>query len=238
MSMSSFFSWLTQMLEHSSFTAPIAALIWGLLSMLLSPCHLACIPLMVAFVHGQGSAISRARAVALSSLFALGILTTIAVMGLLTAAAGRLMGDLGPYGHYGVALVCLIIGLHLLGVIPLPWSGPGTIACGRRGLGAALVLGLIFGTALGPCTFAFMAPILAVVLKVATVRPAFSLVLLAFFGLGHCLVIVAAGISTQALQRYLDWNQRSHRGAILRGVCGLLVLLAGFYLIHNAPAFS
>jgi cytochrome c biogenesis protein CcdA len=37
----------------------------------------------------------------------------------------------------------------------------------RKGLLASFVLGLIFGVALGPCTFAYMAPMLAVTFKVA-----------------------------------------------------------------------
>ena len=46
------------------------------------------------------------------------------------------------------------------GVIPMPWSGPGQVNMKRKGLLAAFVLGLIFGIALGPCTFAYMAPML------------------------------------------------------------------------------
>lgn len=228
------FTILTRAVEGSSGLALLAAVVWGVLSIVLSPCHLASIPLIVGFVNGQGQ-VSARRALALSSLFALGILATIAGIGALTAAAGRLMGDLGTWANYGVAVIFFLVGLHLLGVIPMPWSGPGQMGFKRKGLLAALVLGLVFGVALGPCTFAYMAPMLAVSFKVAASRPLFSISLLALYGVGHCAVIVAAGTCTEVVQRYLDWNERSRGGTILRGVCGVLVLVGGVYLIYIAP---
>src|ERR1035437_8036980 len=232
--MEELFTTLTRAVEGTPLIALAAALVWGILSIVLSPCHLASIPLIVGFVNGQGQ-VSTRRAFSLSSLFALGILATIAVIGAITAAAGRLMGDLGHYANYGVAGLFFLIGLHLLGVIPMPWSGPGQFNFQRKGLVAALVLGLVFGVALGPCTFAYMAPMLAVSFKVAVNRPVFSILLLALYGVGHCAVIVAAGTCTEVVQRYLNWNERSHGGAILRGVCGVLVLAGGLYLIYTAP---
>ncbi len=232
--MADVFTTLTRAVEAGSGMALVAAVIWGVLSIVLSPCHLASIPLIVGFVNGQGR-ITAQRAFALASLFALGILATIAVIGVITAAAGRLLGDVGPWANYAVAAIFFLVGLHLLGVIPMPWSGPGQVNIQRKGLLAALVLGLVFGVALGPCTFAYMAPMLAVSFKVAASRPVFSILLLALYGLGHCAVIVAAGTCTELVQRYLNWNDRSRGGVILRGVCGVLVLAGGAYLIYAAP---
>ncbi len=227
------FTMLTRAVEAGSVWALAAAVIWGVLSIVLSPCHLASIPLIVGFINGQGQ-VSARRALVLSSLFALGILGTIASIGVLTAAAGRLLGDLGPYTSYVVAGIFFLVGLHLLGVLPIPWSGPGQIRFARRGWLAALVLGLVFGVALGPCTFAYLAPVLAVSFKVAAGRPVLSVLLLALYGVGHCAVIVAAGTFTQVVQRYLNWNERSQGGVVLRGMCGGLVLAGGVHLIYAA----
>jgi len=233
------FTTFSEALQSAPAVALGAALIWGILSVILSPCHLASIPLIVGFIDNQGRMTTR-RAFAISSLFAIGILVTIGLVGAVTYAAGRMVGDVGAVGNYIVAAIFFLVGLHLLGVVPMPWSGPGTVGMKRKGLLAALFLGLIFGIALGPCTFAYMAPVLGVAFKVGTASAGanpgllFGVALLGAYGLGHCSVIVAAGTSAGAVQRYLNWNERSKGAVIVKKVCGVLVLLGGLCLIYTA----
>lgn len=231
--MEQLFVTLTRAVEGSALVALSAAFVWGILSVLLSPCHLASIPLVVGFVSEQ-SDLTRRKAFGVSSLFAFGILVTIALIGVLTAAMGRIMGDIGAYGNYFVAVIFFIVGLHLLGIIPMPFSGPGNAGIKSKGYIAAFVLGLVFGIALGPCTFAYMAPMLAVSFKAASSSPVYGVLLLSVFGLGHCSVIALAGTSTETVQRYLNWNERSNSLAIVKGICGVLVILGGLYLIYLA----
>jgi cytochrome c-type biogenesis protein len=47
-------------------------------------------------------------------------------------------------------------------------------------------------------------------------------------------VIIFAGTCTEAVQRYMNWNERSRGAIILKRICGILVLLAGLYLIYVA----
>jgi len=228
------FTSLTHSVQGSPAMALVASLVWGILSILLSPCHLASIPLIVGFIDEQGNITTR-RAFTISLLFSLGILITIGVIGGITAAAGRMMGDLGSYVNYGVAVIFFLVGLHLLGVIPMPWSGPGQVGMKRKGYLAAFLLGLIFGVALGPCTFAYMAPMLAVTFKVASTNILYGMLLLAVYGIGHCGVIVLAGTSTELVEHYLKWNEASKGAVILKKACGVLVLLGGIWLIYTAP---
>lgn len=232
--MEQIFTTLTKAVEATPAIAIVASFTWGILSVLLSPCHLSSIPLIVGFIDQQGR-ISARRAFAISTLFALGILVTIAAIGTVTAATGRMMGDVGRYGNYFVAVIFFLVGLYLLDVLPMPWSGPGQVGMKRKGLLAALILGLIFGIALGPCTFAYMAPMLGVTFRVASTSLLYGIVLLVVYGLGHCSVIVLAGTSTRLVQRYLDWSERSKGTTIVRKVCGVLVILGGLYLIYTAP---
>jgi cytochrome c-type biogenesis protein len=227
------FTALTHAIEGAPAVAVTAAFLWGILSVLLSPCHLASIPLIVGFIDKQGR-VSARRAFAISVLFAGGILVTIAAIGAITAAAGRMLGDVGPYGNYFVAAIFFLVGLHLLDVIPMPWSGPGQVGMKRKGLLAALVLGLVFGIAIGPCTFAYMAPMLGVTFKLASTQAAYGALLLFVYGVGHCSVIVVAGTSTGWVQRYMNWNEQSHGSILVKRVCGVLVLVGGLYLIYIA----
>lgn len=225
------FTWLTGALTQSPEIAIGAAFVWGILSVILSPCHIACIPLIVGFIDGQGN-ISTRRAFVLSLLFGLGILITIGLIGLITGLAGRMLGDIGGYGNYFVAIVFFAVGLNLLGVLPLPFmEGGANPKYQRKGLLAAFILGLIFGVALGPCTFAYMATMLGVVFSIASTQLALAMTLLAAFAIGHCAVLVFAGTFTEVVQHYLHWSEKSKGAMILKKSCGVLVMLGGVYLI-------
>lgn len=224
---------LAQALEQSVPLALGAAFTWGVLSILLSPCHLASIPLVIGYISRQGTVTTR-RSVTLSITFAIGILITIAAVGGVTAAAGRLIGDVGRIGNFVMAGVFILVGLYLLDVIRLSWRVP----CGTKvrvgGLPGAMILGLMFGVALGPCTFAYLAPMLAVAFDVGTNDILFSAALLLIFAVGHCAVIAAAGASIGVVQRYLNWNERSPALTWVKRVCGVLVICGGGYLIYLA----
>lgn len=225
---------LTRAVESTPLIALSAALVWGILSILLSPCHLASIPLIVGYIDDQGQT-STGRAFLTSTLFATGILVTIAAIGAMTAAAGRMMGDIGRYGNYFVALIFFYVGLGLWGVVPLSWNKPEQVGKKRKGFFAAFMLGLIFGIALGPCSFAYMAPMLGIAFKLGAEQPVYASSLLLMYGIGHCGVIALAGVSAGWIQKYRDWNAESRGAFRLKKVCGLLVIVGGLYLIYMAP---
>lgn len=232
--MEQLFTDLSHAVEGAPAIALGAATVWGILSIILSPCHLASIPLIVGFVSGQGR-VSTARAFGIAGLFAVGILVTIAVIGAITAAAGRMMGDVGRWGNYFVAVIFFVVGLYLLGMTSMPWAGPGPLNTKGKGLLAAFVLGLVFGIALGPCTFAYMAPMLAVTFKLAKTDALYGVSLLLAYGVGHCAVIVLAGTFTEVVQRFLNWNEQSRGVTVLKSVCGVMVIVGGAWLIYTAP---
>src|ERR1039458_9716939 len=109
--MEKLFTALNHGVEGGPAIALAAAAVWGVLSIILSPCHLASIPLIVGFVSEQGRGTTR-RAFWTSTLFAMGILITIAAIGAITAAAGRMLGDVGRWGNYLVGGVFFLVGLH------------------------------------------------------------------------------------------------------------------------------
>ncbi len=228
----SIFNTLSQFLYQSYWLAVLSAFAWGILSILLSSCHLSSIPLIVGFLSSQGK-ITLRRTFNLSLVFALGILVSIAIIGGITLAMGRLMGDIGSVGNYLIAIIFFVVGLYLLDVIRLPWDGAKMSGTRFKGLAAALVLGLIFGIGLGPCTFAFMAPVLGVVISVSSTDMVLAVSLLAAFAIGHCSVIVLAGTLLEKVQQYLNWTENSKTTKYIKRVCGLLVILGGFYMIWN-----
>ena len=226
------FTVLYEAMTGALWLAVLASFGWGVLSILLSPCHLSSIPLVVGFISSQGK-ISIGRTFSISLIFSVGILITIALIGIITASLGRLMGDIGSTGNYLVAGIFFVVGLYLLDIIKFDWNSAGLRETNVKGLIAALILGLLFGIALGPCTFAFMAPVLGVVFQTAQTDYLLSVIFLLAFGLGHCSIIVGAGTITGKVQKYLNWSEGSKTILWIKRVCGVLVILGGVYLIYT-----
>ena len=69
------FTILSSALYENYWMALVASFGWGLLSILLSPCHLSSIPLIIGFLNTQGKISSR-KTFYLSLVFSVGILIT------------------------------------------------------------------------------------------------------------------------------------------------------------------
>ena len=222
---------LSSGLSQSLGWALLAAFGWGVVSIVFSPCHLASVPLVVGFISTQENA-STERAFRLSLVFSLGVLVSIALIGVVTASLGRLFGDLGAVGNVAVAAVFFVFGLYLM-ALPLSWASRFPSTTRLRGMPAAMGLGLVFGVGLGPCSFAFLAPLLMIVFGQAETDYTLAVGLLGAFALGHCGVIVLAGTAASRAQTLVSWGGRSRVARWVRRGCGVLVVLAGVYLLAS-----
>lgn len=227
--MNSLFEWLSAGLEAHAVWALIAALGWGLASVALSPCHLASVPLAVAFVRRDG----HSTALRVSLALALGVFTSLLAVGAVTLAAGRIAGDLWGVGPWITAILLLLAGLYLLGVLELP----GGLALNQeripRNTKGALLIGLLLGVTLGPCTFAFFAPVIAAAFSQASGALMFSGALLGAFSLGHVAAVAAAGVLGLKVSAWLTRGGRA--SATVRHLGGTALLITALYVIATAP---
>jgi cytochrome c-type biogenesis protein len=189
--------------------------------------------LIVGYIGGQ-SDLTLKKAFQISLIFSVGMFTSIAAIGIITASLGKILGDLGVWGNYFVAVIFFLVGLNLMGILPLNWNSFSIKGSNHKGWLGSFILGFVFGIGLGPCTFAFMAPILGAVFAIAKTRLWFSILLILTFAIGHVLVIVLAGTFTESVQRYLKWSENSKGSKVFRFVCGFLVFLGGVYMILKA----
>lgn len=204
--------------------------LWGMVSVVLSPCHLASIPLIIGYVGGQKDDIRGRAGAAYAFLFTLGLFITIAAVGLITAMLGRMLGDVGPWWTLLVGAVLIWVALDMLGVSKC--ALPGGSQMGRlklKGLSGSFILGLAYGILSGSCTFGFIAPILAVI----TVQEKLiqGLFLIVLFGLGHCLPIAAAGSSTALVRKMLNKSTFRQASERFRKLAGVLIGLLGLYFL-------
>jgi len=209
--------------------AAAGCFLWGVISVLFSPCHLASIPLIVGYVGGQERMIQPRQAGIYSVLFTAGLFITIALIGVICALLGRMLGDVGTYWQILIGLVLIWVALGMLGVEKCSMSGSLLYRMNLKGKLGAFVLGLAYGVLSGSCTFGFIAPILAIITvqeKVAT-----GIILIVLFAVGHCLPIVIAGSSTAAVKKLLENSAWNGAGTWFRKGAGTLVCILGFYFI-------
>jgi cytochrome c-type biogenesis protein len=213
--------------------ALVGSFLWGMVSVLFSPCHLASIPLIIAYVGGQQKIVEGRRAAMFATLFSLGLFLTIALIGLLCALLGRMLGDVGPYWTIPVGLLLLWIAFDMLGAsntCSLP--GGGLLARLRiKGAGGAFILGLAYGVLSGSCTFGFIAPLLAIITVQGQIVT--GLLLITVFAAGHCLPIAVAGSSTALIRKLLENSTMQQAGGWFRRAAGVLIAGLGLYFISR-----
>jgi len=233
--MDSFFITVNQWITSGTGLAAAGCFIWGMISVLFSPCHLASIPLIIAYVGGQESAVKPKQAGVYALAFSIGLFITIAVIGVVCAMLGRMMGDVGIYFQVLVGVILIWVALGMLGVEGCSMSGSLLYRLKVRGVVGAFILGLAYGVLSGSCTFGFIAPILAIVTVQAKVVTGVLLIIL--FALGHCLPIVVAGSSTALVRRILENSAWQITGDWFRKGAGTVICLLGAYFIIN-PFFG
>jgi cytochrome c-type biogenesis protein len=91
----------------------------------------------------------------------------------------------------------------------------------------------VMGLALGPCAFAYLAPVLAVVFDMSGSSLTLGIGMLLAFAVGHSAVIMLMGAFAGALRKVLSWNERSRAASVLRKVCGALLIVGAGYLIYR-----
>ena len=218
---------LTNVIEANPWLAPLAALLGGLLTA-ANPCVLAMVPLMVGYVAGQHSDGKRhvARSFLLSLTFSVGLTIMFAAMGLLTMTAGSLLK--ANWWVYIAGAVCLLMGLHLLGLLEVRLPAPAGIQPRRRGYVGALLLGLLFGLVSLPCA----GPILLVLLSIVPLKGAmFGATLLVAYSIGHCGLILVGGTSVGLVQKIADSKGWHHGIAVMRSVAGALIIGVGLWVL-------
>jgi cytochrome c-type biogenesis protein len=227
----SFFLTVNEWVTSGSGIAALGCFLWGVISVLFSPCHLASIPLIVAYVGGQQTILTPRKAGLYSVVFSSGLFLSIALIGIICALLGRMLGDIGNYWQVLIGIVLIWVALGILGVEKCSVSSSLLYRMNFRGISGAFGLGLAYGILSGSCTFGFIAPVLAII----TVQKqlAAGILFIILFAIGHCLPIVIAGGFTGLVKRVIDNSRWQNAGNWFRKGAGALIILLGVYFIIN-----
>lgn len=218
-------------IETSPWLAIVAVFLGGLLTA-SNPCVLAMIPLTMSFVAGdnreKGGLL---RAATFSGLFVVGLSITFTALGMIAALAGTIYGDVSSIWNWVVAGVCLVMGLHLMGVLNFTIPMPFNVHPKVKGAVGALLLGLLFGVVSTPCA----APILVVLLTYLAgsgASVAYGGFLLLIYALGHSVLILIAGTSMGAAKKLVESKKLTKATDIMRRIAGGVIVLVGAYFAY------
>jgi cytochrome c biogenesis protein CcdA len=226
--MESILSNVSDVINNSPGLAYLAVFVAGLISA-SSPCVIAIIPLVIGFVGGYSEG-DKKKAVIYAVVFALGLSITFTVLGGIASLVGGLFGDVGKFWYYLAAAVAMIMGLYLLGVVRFRIPQPVTLKTKHRGVIGAFLLGLLFGAVSSPCATPVLAVILAFVATKAKIF--YGMSLLFVYAVGHCALIVLAGVFTGFVESYAKSKGVSNFSSLTKKISGVLLFLAGLYILY------
>jgi cytochrome c-type biogenesis protein len=234
----------------------LAAFVAGVLS-ISSPCVLPLIPVYLIHLAGVSAGDTtpraRARVLANAGAYVLGFSAVFVLLGVALGVAGSLVaagelvsGNRGLLVRVG-GVVMVLLGLHQIGVITLPWLGRerrmSVDGLESGNLASSFVIGVTFGAGWSPC----VGPILGGILTMATVAGGVgqSAWLLTLYSLGLGVPFMVFAVAFGSAQRIARWlNARltavtSVSGAIM--VAAGAIMLLGIYerlfaeLVRVAP---
>lgn len=218
---------INEWMSQGGALALVGSFSWGLVSVLLSPCHMASIPLLIAYVAGQKIIPPPRLAARFAVLFAIGIFITIMVVGLICALAGRMLGDVGPWWQSAVGILLLWVAWTLFR--PPQCSATGSVLARFQIQGAkgAFILGLAYGFLSGVCTFGFIAPILGIITLQKEI--AAGVAMLVLFGVGHCLPLIVCGVFSARTMGLLHSHAGQKIVAAMRRLAAVVIAGLGVY---------
>ena len=185
----------------------------------LGPCSLSLLPVTIAYIGGTER--NQFKLISFSG----GIVFSLVTLGALSGLLGKIYGQIPSYFTSFVAIVAIVMGLNLLGVLRFQFPNGPDIKLIEDKLPNFLTpfaIGTTFGFASSPCITPVLATLLAWVSQAK--NPALSIFYLFLFGLGQVTPIIIAGATTENLKQFLELRKYSR---VIPTISGLFLVSLG-----------
>tara|TARA_B100000945_G_C20407856_1_gene611040 strand:- start:1337 stop:1993 length:657 start_codon:yes stop_codon:yes gene_type:complete len=186
----------------------------------LGPCSLSLLPVTIAYIGGTDR--NRFKVISFSG----GVVSSLVTLGALSGFLGKIYGQIPSYYTSIVALIAIIMGLNLLGILKFQFPNGPDLKLIENKIPSFLtpfVLGATFGLASSPCITPVLATLLAWVSQAK--NPTISIIFLFFFGIGQVTPIIIAGATTENLKQFLEFRKYSQ---LIPKLSGIFLVSLGF----------
>ncbi|HTJ43803.1 MAG TPA: cytochrome c biogenesis protein CcdA [Kofleriaceae bacterium] len=187
----------------------------------LTPCVYPMIPIVLGIFGARGKDVSRWKAIALASLYVLGMGVTFTALGVIFALIGTKSGTLlaDPRFVIPIVILYLVLAASMFGAfelnLPASWQAKLS-SVGGQGYGGAFAMGLVGGFTAAPCTGPFLGGLLVFVTQSRDVVIGGSLLFTYAIGMGVLFFALAAfAISLPKSGRWMEWVKSGGGVALL-----------------------
>tara|TARA_Y100001968_G_scaffold230936_1_gene213774 strand:+ start:1246 stop:1956 length:711 start_codon:yes stop_codon:yes gene_type:complete len=218
---------LRDALNHPDPSTLLIVFIGGLLTG-LGPCSISLLPITVAYLGGFQD---QQKPFIRSINFCTGIIISFIILGSISGLLGKVFGQVPLFLPKLVALICILMGLNLIGFLKFPLPEGPNPENWRKYVPqplAPMAAGLAFGLASSPCTTPVLAVLLAWIAN--TGNPFLGVLFLSVFGLGQVGPLIFAGTAAATIPTFLSFRPLVQWIPIMSGTfflsIGLLTLLS------------
>jgi cytochrome c-type biogenesis protein len=210
------------------------------LASFLSPCVFSLVPAYISYLSGQSIAAlktgqdnsKKLEAFSNGFAFVLGFSLVFISLGLTASAIGGFLYFLKDYLAKIGGIVVILFGLHLTGIIRIPFleydTRVQTQKSGRRTLVSSFLMGIFFSAGWSPCVGPVLTAILTLAIQGGSIAEGIKLLSVYSIGLGIPFLAAALGIGwvTNILQKYA---KLTHYIEIAMGVILIIVGIMLFF---------
>lgn len=222
------------LLESNSLLAFIGAFGAGSITA-VAPCSLVSVPLLVGSSVALNKDLTGKKKVlytyAFAGLFALGVILSFSVLGLMVAKFGAFFSIAPLWAYLLASLFSVLIGLYAWGVFGEVNKSSIMMHLVKYRLFGGFLIGIIFGLVSTPCA---SAPLVAIITVAANSGYVYAYGLILVFALGHSLLLLFAGISVGFAQSVVSNKALSKASSYLNKGFAILLIIFGIYFASQA----
>ncbi len=201
----------------------------------LAPCSLVSVPLLVGASLALNKDLEGRKKVlytyAFASLFALGVMLSFSVLGLIVAKFDGFLSIAPAWAYITAGAVSIFIALYAWGLFGEVNKSGIMLRLIKFRLFGGFLIGIIFGLVSTPCA---SAPLVSIITLAASSGYIYAYGLILAFALGHSLLLLAAGVSVGFAQSVTSNKHLSNFSNYLNKTFALMLGGFGLYFFYQA----